>query len=102
MRSAKKAAILGVMLFVTAAVVHAQTAVGEVNGTVSDKSGAIVAGATVKLTNQATGIVDKATTNSDGHFFFINVNASYIDAKFGKTCPCHKTDIARTNHCNMH
>ena len=73
MRGAMKAAILGIMLFVTAAVVHAQTAVGEVNGTVADKSGAIVAGAAVKLANQATGIVDKATTNSDGHFVFINV-----------------------------
>ncbi len=83
MRAAKKAAILGVAVFLTAKVVRAQTAVGEVNGAVADKSGGIVSGATVKLTNQATGIVDQTKTNSDGHFVFINVKpgAYTIDAE---------------------
>ena len=73
MRVATNAAILGAALFFTASVVRAQTAVGEVIGTVADKSGAIVSGATVKLTNQATRIVDQVSTNSDGHFVFISV-----------------------------
>ncbi|HVH69583.1 MAG TPA: carboxypeptidase regulatory-like domain-containing protein, partial [Candidatus Dormibacteraeota bacterium] len=68
-----KAAILAVTLFVAAVAVRAQTAVGEVNGTVRDKSGGFVSGATVKLINQATGILDQTTTNSDGRFVFINV-----------------------------
>src|ERR1700740_2387254 len=37
-------------------------------GTVSDKSGAVVAGATVTVTNQATG-VSRSTTTSDAGFY---------------------------------
>src|SRR5438552_12153203 len=73
MRLAKMATILGVVLLVTAGVAHAQTATGEVNGTVTDKSGGFVAGASVMLANQATKIEDRVTTNSDGYFAFINV-----------------------------
>lgn len=73
MRLAKMATILFVVLLVPARVVHAQTATGELNGTVTDKSGGFVIGATVKLTNQATKIEDRTTTNSDGYFVFINI-----------------------------
>ena len=73
MRLAKMATILLVVLLVTAGVAHAQTATGEVNGTVTDKSGGFVAGASVMLANQATKIEDRVTTNSDGYFGFINV-----------------------------
>ena len=79
MRLAKTAAILFVVLSVAAAAGRAQTASGEVNGTVTDKSGGLVAGATVKLTNQATKIEDWITTNSAGYFVFLNVKpGSYV------------------------
>jgi len=73
MRIAKIAGIFLAFFFVTAAVVHAQVASGEVNGTVTDKSSGFVAGAAVNLINQATKIGDRATTNSEGYFVFINV-----------------------------
>src|SRR6266478_4323566 len=73
MRIAKIAGIFLAFFFVTAAVVHAQVASGEVNGTVTDKSSGFVAGAAVNLINQATKIEDRATTNSEGYFVFINV-----------------------------
>src|SRR3954462_7919447 len=51
----------------------AQSATGEVTGTVSDKSGGAIAGAMVKLNNSATGVGDQAQTNSSGSYTFINV-----------------------------
>ena len=51
----------------------AQSATGEVTGTVTDKSGGAVAGATVKLNNAATGVGDQAQTNASGSYTFINV-----------------------------
>jgi hypothetical protein len=79
MRLAKMATILFAALFLAAEPAPAQTATGEVNGTVTDKSSGFVAGATVKLSNQDTKIEDRATTNSDGYFVFINVKpGTYI------------------------
>src|SRR4051812_23518243 len=51
----------------------AQSATGEVTGTVTDKSGGAVAGATVKLNNVGTGVGDQAQTNASGSYTFINV-----------------------------
>src|SRR5712672_822321 len=73
MRLAKLATIFLVFLFMTAAVARAQTASGEVNGTVMDRSGAAVSDATVKLINQETQITNEIHTNSNGYFVFINV-----------------------------
>ena len=44
------------------------------NGTVSDKTGGVVSGATLKLTNSATGVTDQTQTNASGYYVFINVH----------------------------
>jgi Carboxypeptidase regulatory-like domain/TonB dependent receptor len=49
---------------------YSQTFRGAINGTVADRSGALVANATVKATNTATGATLTATTTSDGQFSF--------------------------------
>ncbi len=59
--------IVLVLLGLTA---YAQTFRGAINGSVTDPSGAVVAGATVKATNTATGVPISATTTSDGQFSF--------------------------------
>jgi outer membrane receptor protein involved in Fe transport len=57
----------------------AQTATGEVNGAVTDESGSVVPGATVRLINQATQVESQATTNGKGYYVFVNVRpASYV------------------------
>ena len=61
------------LLLVSSCVALAQTATGQVNGTVTDSSRAAVPGATVKLANQGTGIVSQAQTNQSGYYLFINV-----------------------------
>src|SRR5438034_818476 len=48
----------------------AQTFRGAINGTVTDPSGAVVAGASVKATNTATAVVLTTTTTSEGQFSF--------------------------------
>src|SRR5215471_971484 len=72
-------ALLLVSLLVPASLLIGQTATGEVNGTVTDRTGGLVAGASVKLINQATRIEDRTATNSSGYFIFINVKpGTYI------------------------
>ncbi len=43
---------------------------GSINGTVTDSTGAVVAGAEVTATQAATGISAKTTTSSEGTFVF--------------------------------
>ncbi len=49
---------------------QAQTFRGAINGTVTDPTGAVLAGATVKSTNVATAVSLTTTTTSDGQFSF--------------------------------
>src|SRR5262249_35630448 len=57
------------LLLLSAARVSAQTS-GEITGLVSDPSGAAVAGATVMVTNKATGATRISATNSEGLYAF--------------------------------
>src|SRR5262249_49138437 len=59
-----------VVLAVLATAGYAQTFRGAINGTVSDPSGAMVSGATVRATDVATGVTLTTTTTSDGQFGF--------------------------------
>ncbi|MFZ0804919.1 MAG: TonB-dependent receptor [Candidatus Sulfotelmatobacter sp.] len=62
---------LAVVVFVlVAAMGFAQTFRGAINGTVTDPSGAVVAGASVKATNTATSVAIDSLTTSDGQFAF--------------------------------
>ena len=56
-----------------AGVVHAQTFRGAINGTVTDPSGALVAGANVKATNTATNVTLSTVTTTDGQFAFQDI-----------------------------
>src|ERR1700737_722677 len=61
------------------AMLRGQSATGEVNGSVTDSSGAAVSEAAVKLVNKATGIEDLAATNASGYFVFTGVKpGSYV------------------------
>ncbi|GEM_PF-195108 len=52
----------------SALVVHAQAVTGNISGTVTDASGAVIAGAKVVVTNTATGVSLTLTTNDQGRY----------------------------------
>jgi hypothetical protein len=64
----KRFVLLVLMLLLAAACVPAQTYRGTVLGTVTDSSGAVVAGATVKVRNADTGLERTTQTSSDGSY----------------------------------
>jgi len=56
----------------------AQQASASINGTITDSSGAVVEGATVALTDTATGVSHSTVSNSTGNYVFVDINpASY-------------------------
>src|ERR1700685_2187299 len=64
-------ATIAILLLVSVGILHGQTAVtGGIEGTVSDPSGAVVAGATVEATNNATAVTATTVTNNDGLYRF--------------------------------
>ena len=58
------------LLLVLAMLATAQEFRGKIQGTVTDKSGGMVVGSKVKLTNIATGVVSATESNSAGHYIF--------------------------------
>ena len=60
-------------------------ATGTLVGTVTDNSGAVVAGASVTATDNATGDTRTTTTNDVGHYAFPNIQPATYTIKFKKT-----------------
>jgi hypothetical protein len=61
------------LLLLTAAPVFAQLATAELNGRVADESGAVLPGATVTVTQTATGLVRTVVTDSSGAYLISNL-----------------------------
>ncbi len=61
--------------------VHAQVTGATLNGTVTDASGAVIAGAQVSIKNTSTGITKDATTDSAGFYTAPNLQAGPYEVK---------------------
>jgi hypothetical protein len=59
-----------VMLLVMVPIALGQTSKGFVVGTINDPNGAAVPGATIKVTNTATGVSRETKSQEDGHLSF--------------------------------
>jgi hypothetical protein len=57
---------------------------GTVSGVVADQQGAVIVGATVTLTNKATGSLEKTTTKEDGHYLLVNVAPGVYELSVAK------------------
>src|SRR5262249_28208869 len=94
-------ALLLAPLMALSATLLGQTSSGEVNGAITDQTGAAVSAATVKLINQATGIETQASLNQDGRFTFVNVKPGsyvlHVEAQGFKTAQTPAFNLA-VNH----
>lgn len=77
--------ILGIFLFMAASVGVAAQSTVNVNGTVTDQTGAPVAGATVTATNEGTGIKSSAPTNAEGLYVIAGIPAGFYDVQASQT-----------------
>ena len=73
-RSYRASVLALLLLAVGEPALHAQF-LGELSGTVTDPSGAVVPGASVALKNQSSGTTRETTTNSEGYFTIAAVPA---------------------------
>jgi len=92
--------------FIAGVPVCAQKITGDVSGTVTDASGAAVAGATVRAENAETGEKQSATTNDTGFFRIVNLNPGQyrlsVEASGFKTMERRASvDIALTTQANF-
>src|SRR5256886_1229019 len=59
---------IAVLVMMSVAVSAQVTATASLSGTIKDKTGAVVSGATVTATNKGTGLTRTATTDDDGNY----------------------------------
>jgi hypothetical protein len=76
--------LLGLVAGLGVQAASAQTNHGSINGTVTDTTGAVVSGATVKATNTATGTPTTTTSNSDGIYFLPNLDPGTYSVEFSR------------------
>src|SRR5207244_8642685 len=82
MKLVRALSLLAAVLFL-ALTCAAQTSTSQISGTVRDSSGAVIPGAAVTLTNEATGVVQRQTTTEAGVYAFpaIQVGAYTVTAE---------------------
>src|SRR5882672_7804778 len=72
-RLLRRCAVVALILLLTSASAWAQLATAELNGRVTDSSGAVLPGATVTATQTATGLVRTSVTDESGSYLISNL-----------------------------
>jgi hypothetical protein len=67
--------LLLIVKLLSSASVAAQSTYGDITGTVTDQTGAVIAGAKVEITNQEIKSVHTSATDQQGSFRFVNLDA---------------------------
>ena len=93
----KKITFLSVVLALlgTASMLQAQSATGQITGTVKDSTGAVVPGATVTAVSELTGSRREATTSQDGNYVFplLSVSVYSVSAELQGFRPAKRTGV---------
>ena len=93
----KKITLLSVVLALlgTASMLQAQSATGQITGTVKDSTGAVVPGATVTAISELTGSKREATTSTDGNYVFplLSVSVYSVSAELQGFRPAKRTGV---------
>lgn len=108
-QKARFAVVLCSLVCLFSPVLHGQ-ATGSFSGTVSDNSGAVLAGAKVTVTAQSTNLSREAVTDDTGHFlvpslgvadYTVTVEASGLKRARQRTFGCRSTNTANSisNSC---
>jgi len=80
-RAAYALALLAIVCLLINAPAHAQSVYGSIFGTVTDKTGAVVAGATVTVTDEGKGTVENVITNGAGEYTVSHLVPDTYDLK---------------------
>jgi hypothetical protein len=87
------AIIIAAMLLFVVGSLHAQGTAGAISGTVTDPTGAHLSDAAVTVTNEATGVSSKLTTNDSGFYSAEALNAGMYTVQISR--PGFKEAITR-------
>ncbi len=74
--------IVVLVCLLSSTVLFAQSTGGRIIGRVADSTGAVLANVTIRLTNQATGVVRDTKTNDSGDYVFVEVTPGPYDLEF--------------------
>src|SRR5450432_2169118 len=77
--------LLSVMLLMTQFALGQNANTGEIKGTATDSTGAVVSGVTVTITNVQTGVNTVVTTNGEGIYDVPAVTVGRYKVTFSKT-----------------
>jgi len=79
----------------TASTLQAQSATGQITGTIRDSTGAVVPGATVTAVSELTGSRREATTSHDGNYVFplLSVSVYSVSAELQGFRPAKRTGV---------
>ncbi|MBI4443552.1 MAG: TonB-dependent receptor [Acidobacteria bacterium] len=81
----RAAVLLGVWLLAYSTVVFAQVGTGTISGTVRDETNAVIAGATVTVTNTGQGVTRRITTNAQGRYSAPNLEVGNYEVRVEAT-----------------
>src|SRR5262245_40421356 len=99
MSKSKSIQLLGVLAliawFMSSTAFAQSTTYGAIGGTITDQTGAVVAGAAIAVKNVDTNITSKTSSDSNGRYRVISINPGKyeLETTAGNFTPSKKTNI---------